>query len=220
MIDKPDDQSADEPLPDYLFARQDGSADELFYEVARFVTHIDDETIHAVTDYYREHLKSGDAVLDLMSSWISHLPEEITFGRISGLGMNEEELAANPRLDDWLVHNLNEQPVMPYESQTFDAAMIVVSIQYLTRPLEVFTDILRVLKPGGQCIVAMSHRLFPTKAIYAFRALSPPDRFNFVRYTMSKAGFVDIKFDDRSPDAADPCWIISARKSGKAELEN
>lgn len=207
------DKTESEVLPEYLFARQDGSADELFYAQPRFVTHIDDETIAAVTAFYRDQLKPGDTLLDLMSSWISHLPEDITFGRVAGLGMNEAELAANPRLDDWVVHNLNEQPMTPYEKDTFDAVMIVVSMQYLTNPLAVFTDILRILKPGGQCIVAMSHRMFPTKAIYAFRALSPADRFNFVRYLMTNAGFVDLNFDDRSPDAADPCWIISGRKS-------
>jgi SAM-dependent methyltransferase len=207
------DPTDNEPLPDYLFTRQDGSADELFYAEPRFVTHIDNETIEAITGYYRDHLKSGDAVLDLMSSWISHLPSEIAFSRVAGLGMNEEELAANPRLDDWVVHDLNQQPVMPYDASSFDAVMIVVSIQYLTKPQDVFEEILRTLKPGGKCIVAMSHRLFPTKAIYAFTSMAPPDRFNFVRHTMTKAGFTDINFDDRSPESADPCWIISGNKT-------
>lgn len=204
--------SDNETLPDYLFTRQDNSADELFYLEPRFVTHIDDETIEAITGYYRDHLKSGDVVLDLMSSWISHLPDEISFSRVAGLGMNEQELAANPRLDDWIVHNLNEQPVMPYNDNCFDAVMIVVSIQYLTKPQELFQELLRILKPGGKCIVAMSHRLFPTKAIYAFTSMAPQDRFNFVSYTMTRAGFTSISFDDRSPMSADPCWIITGSK--------
>jgi hypothetical protein len=107
------DLTDSEPLPAYLFTRQDGSKDELFYAEPRFVTHIDDETIDAITGYYRDHLKPGDAVLALMSSWISHLTSEISFNRVAGLGMNEEKLAANPTLDDWIVHHLNEQPTTP-----------------------------------------------------------------------------------------------------------
>lgn len=203
-----------EELPDYLFTRQDNSADEQFYQEPRFVAHIDDDTMSAITDYYRESLSPGESILDLMSSWISHLPEEVSYGRVSGLGMNAEELAANPKLDDWLVHNLNDTPVMPFEDSTFDAVMIVVSIQYLTKPMEVFQDIHRILKPGGKCIVAMSHRLFPTKAIYAFQSMGPNDRFNLVRYYLSSAGFEDVSFEDRSPESADPCWILNGRKAG------
>ena len=66
-----------------------------FYRQARLVTHIDDATIAALTDFYAEFLPPGSRVLDLMSSWVSHLPEE-EYGRVAGLGMNAEELAANP----------------------------------------------------------------------------------------------------------------------------
>jgi len=195
--------------PEQFFRRQDESPDELFYQVRRLTTHIDDATISAITTYYEEVLGSGDSLLDLMSSWISHLPESVDYGRVSGLGMNAEELAINPRLTDWTVQNLNDNPRLPYADQSFNAVMIVVSIQYLTNPFAVFAEISRVLKPAGQCVVAMSHRLFPTKAIAAFQALNPSERCQLVMSYMHRDSyFKDITFIDRSPEGADPLWIV------------
>ncbi|MFT4798823.1 MAG: ubiquinone/menaquinone biosynthesis C-methylase UbiE [Candidatus Azotimanducaceae bacterium] len=195
--------------PEQFFRRQDESPDELFYQVPRLTTHIDDATIRAITTYYEEVLRTGDSLLDLMSSWISHLPESVEYSRVSGLGMNEEELVNNPRLTDSTVQNLNDNPQLPYADESFDAVMIVVSIQYLTSPFDVFAEISRVLKPGGQCIVAMSHRLFPTKAIYAFQTLTPAERCQLVMSYMHRGDhFKDITFVDRSPGGADPLWIV------------
>ena len=200
-------------LPAHFFNRQDESPDEVFYSVPRFATHIDDATIDAITDFYRESLIPGDRLLDLMSSWISHLPPEVIFRQVVGLGMNQEELDKNERLDARFVQNLNENPVMAFDDNSFDKVMIVVSIQYLVRPFEVFADIARILAPGGQCIVAMSHRLFPTKAIYAFQTLSPSDRWQLVTHYMEKTGLLqDIEIIDRSPQNADPLWIVRGTK--------
>lgn len=197
----------DASFPDRFFAREDEAPDSTFYREPRFVAHIDDDTIVALTDYYREFLPPGSRVLDLMSSWISHLPD-IAYARVAGLGMNDQELAANPRLTDAAVHDLNVDPRLPYEDAAFDRALIAVSIQYLVRPLEVFRDLVRVLSPGGRVAVAMSHRCFPTKAILAFRALSPKDRVRLVSTYLHQTGFVDIAFEDRSPACADPLWIV------------
>ena len=197
-----------DPLPDHMFNRQDDSADEAFYATPRMVKHIDDATISETTRFYEEILTSEDELLDLMSSWVSHLPEELTYRKVTGLGMNLEELNANARLDHALVHNLNKTPTMPFPDASFNAVMIVVSIQYLTRPFEVFAEIQRVLKPGGKCIVAMSHRLFPTKAVYAFQTLAPQDRVQLVKEYMRQGGLSKIEFIDRSPEKADPLWII------------
>ena len=194
-------------FPDRFFEREDDAPDSLFYGEPRFVAHIDDDTIAALTAYYGEFLPSGSRVLDLMSSWISHLPD-VHYARVSGLGMNERELAANPRLTDAVVHDLNVDPRLPYEDAAFDRAVIAVSVQYLVRPLEVFRDLGRVLAPGGRVAVAMSHRCFPTKAILAFRALGPGDRVRLVSTYLHHAGFVDLAFEDRSPPGADPLWIV------------
>lgn len=205
-------------LPPQFFRRQDESDDGDFYALPRLVTHIDDVTIAALTDYYRDVLRPRQRVLDLMSSWVSHLPEDVRYQHVAGLGMNGEELAANPRLDQAVVRDLNRNPALPFDDAAFDAVLIAVSVQYLTRPFEVFAEVGRVLAPAGICVVAMSHRLFPTKAIYAFRALSPADRGRVVEsYLRLGAGMQDVQFVDRSPPSGDPLWIVVGRRSPPAE---
>ena len=167
-------------LPDSHFDRMDESPDAGFYVMPRLVTHIDDATIEGIVAFYRQRLTPGSDVLDLMSSWISHLPPDVDYGRIAGLGMNEQELAANPRLSEHVVHDLNRDPELPYPDESFDAVLNAVSVQYLTQPLRVFASIRRVLRPGGLSIVAMSHRCFPTKAIRAFHLLGGPGRLDLV----------------------------------------
>jgi len=198
---------------DYLFKREDESSDSLFYQQPRFETHIDDATIDALTQVYREYLPPGSDILDLMSSWISHLPVEITYGRVSGLGMNEQELAVNPRLNDFVIHDLNETPHVPYALDSFNAVLVAVSVQYLIKPYEVFNSIGQVLKPGGVCIVSISHRLFPSKAIQAFFTLPLSARGELVEsYFTSSGCFEYTRVIDRSPHAADPLWVVIAHK--------
>jgi SAM-dependent methyltransferase len=200
-------------LTSRFFSREDESPDENFYADPRFTKHIDDSTILNITQYYREVLKPTDRLLDLMSSWISHLPNEIGYRHVSGLGMNEKELGRNPRLDDYQVQNLNTTPALPYPDNNFDVVMIVVSIQYLTRPMDVFSEINRVLSPGGKCIVAMSHRLFPTKAIYGFQMLPPSEKCQLVSEYMSESNpELQTTFIDRSPPNADPLWLVVGTK--------
>ena len=200
-------------LPEGFFTRQDESPDEHFYVQPRMVAHIDDATISALTTFYQEMIPPRGRVLDLMSSWISHLPDS-PYEHISGLGMNADELAANPVLNDWCVHNLNETPRLPYDDDRFDAVIIAVSVQYLTSPFAVFAEIARCLVPGGLCIVAMSHRCFPTKAVQAFHLLPPEDRVRLVAsYMSSSDAFEQINFTDRSPPDADPLWIVHGHKA-------
>lgn len=204
-------------LRDEFFRRQDESPDAEFYATPRFVTHIDPETIAELTKAYAELLTPGASVLDLMSSWVSHLPPDATYSRVAGLGMNRAELEANPRLSDFAVHDLNVEPELPYTEESFDAVLNAVSIQYLTRPAEVFASIARVLRPGGLSIVAMSHRLFPTKAIAAFHALPPPRRVQLVMtYYELAGGFTEPQLLDRSPPQRDPLWLVLARREGGA----
>jgi SAM-dependent methyltransferase len=197
-----------------LFQRMDESDDGLFYAQPRLVTHIDDSTIARLREFYAELLPEGADLLDLMSSWVSHLPEEGRYGRRAGIGMNSEELAANRQLDEWLVHDLNADPELPYADASFDAVLNTVSVQYLTRPIAVFASIARVLRPGGVSIVAMSHRCFPTKAIRAFHAFGRDQRFELVsQYHSLAGGFLPAEHLDRSPESGDPLWIVSARKA-------
>ena len=200
--------AAEADFPTRFFERQDESPDALFYRQPRFVAHIDDVTIAALTAFYGKFLPPNGRVLDLMSSWISHLPAT-RYAHVAGLGMNAAELAANKRLDAYTVHDLNEDPRLPYADQQFDRALIAVSVQYLVRPIEVCQELRRVLAPGGQVAIAMSHRCFPTKAVLAFRALSPSDRVHLVCAYLHRAGFAEVDFVDRSPPHGDPLWVVT-----------
>ncbi|MFT4585281.1 MAG: SAM-dependent methyltransferase [Gammaproteobacteria bacterium] len=205
--------ASSEPLPQALFDRLDPSPDSLFYQSPRFVAHIDDKTIEALTNYYQETLFEDADVLDLMSSWISHLPIEPKLGRIAGLGMNQMELEANPRLSDSVVQDLNADPVLPYKTESFDFVLIAVSIQYLIRPVDVFAEIARILRSSGQVVVATSHRCFPTKAIRGFQESSIDDRLQLISEYMRRAvAFEAPVIVDRSPHGADPLWLVTGAK--------
>ena len=202
-------------LPRELFQRLDESPDENFYREPRLVTHIDDATIAALTQVYRELVPAQADVLDLMSSWVSHLPPDVDYGRVIGLGMNRVELAENPRLTSFLVHDLNRCPELPLVDATFDAVLNAVSIQYLTSPVEVFASVGRVLRAGGIHLVATSHRMFPTKAVAAWHSLAAGDRLRLIgTYFELAGGFEPPRLIDRSPRGADPLWIAVARRSG------
>ncbi|HEY3833749.1 MAG TPA: methyltransferase domain-containing protein [Acidimicrobiia bacterium] len=156
-----------ERFPSRFFERDDSHNDASFYREPRLVTHIDNHAIAAVGGLYEELAISGD-VLDLMSSWISHFrtaPRSLTV-----LGMNRAELDTNPMATSRVVHDLNLEPALPFADATFDAVTCCVSVDYLVRPLEVFDDAARVLRPGGVFVCTFSNRLFPTKAILGWRA--------------------------------------------------
>ncbi|HIK46833.1 MAG TPA: class I SAM-dependent methyltransferase [Leptolyngbyaceae cyanobacterium M65_K2018_010] len=171
-------------------AKLDEASDSLFYDQPRFVTHVDDSFLQRLTDLYRQRLRSHSRLLDLMSSWVSHLPPEVTYAWVEGHGMNAEELAQNPRLDHYFVQNLNEDPYLPLADQSFDGVLNTVSVQYLQQPEVVFAEMHRVLKPGGLAIVSFSNRMFYQKAIAAWRDGRDSDRVELVnRYFRSVTGF-------------------------------
>jgi SAM-dependent methyltransferase len=204
-------------FPAEFFDREDEGDDADFYAQPRFVVHIDTPTIAALTQAYRELLPPSGAVLDLMSSWVSHLPAEMRFTDVCGLGMNTLELAQNPRLTRCVVQDLNQQPELPFEDASFDAVINAVSLQYLTQPVAVLRSCARVLRPGGIHVIALSHRCFPTKAIRAWHLIPPPQRVHLVRAYFERAGGYDAtSVWDRSPEEADPLWLIWARRAGSS----
>ena len=152
-------------LPEGAFGKIDAEEDEFFYEPPRLVCHIDDGAIAALTGLYRGILPAGGALLDLMSSWVSHLPPEIAYAEVVGHGMNAEELAANPRLSRWFTQNLNRDSRLPLADGSLDAAMICVSVQYLQQPVAVLREVARVLRPGSPLVISFSNRCFWTKAV-------------------------------------------------------
>jgi SAM-dependent methyltransferase len=204
-------------LPEEAFRRYDESPDEEFYRLPRFVTHIDDRAIAAVTQLYREFFPPGGEILDLMSSWVSHLPEEVRYERVVGLGMNERELEKNPRLDEFVVQNLNTNPRLPFEDAEFDGCGICVSIDYLTRPVEVLRDVGRVLKVGAPTIISFSNRCFPSKAVKVWHQLDDQGHMQLVeRYLRESGNWSDIQSLDRSPRRlfADPLYAVIGRSTG------
>lgn len=149
------------------FFRADEGDDENFYTLPRLVYHIDEPAVATLTQYYRNNIPKGSAILDICSSWVSHYPLEFksTMKRISGTGMNPLELMANDQLTDYEARNLNVNSNLPYDDNTFDVVTCVVSIDYLIHPIEVLKEVRRVLKPGGKVIISQSNRCFPSKAI-------------------------------------------------------
>ena len=158
----------------------DASEDSLFYAEPRFVQHLDAAFRSRLTALYRQRIPACAVVLDLMGSWVSHLPEEVTYQEVIGHGLNAEELAANPRLDRHWVQDLNRDQHLPLADASVDAALIVAGWQYLQQPEAVAVELRRVLRPGGQLIVAFSNRMFPTKAPQAWLEASDRDRLAMV----------------------------------------
>lgn len=204
--------------PPEFFRRMDESDDRLFYTQPRLVTHIDDQAIAAIGRYFLEALPENGVILDLMSSWRTHLPSGFRAGRVVGLGMNDVEMRENPQLDEYAVHDLNADPGLPFGDAVFDAAMVTVSIQYMTRPVEVFADVRRILKEGAFFHVIYSNRMFPTKAVAVWQSLDDNRRGQLVgSYFTSSGGWEDLSLYDISPDTgaySDPVYVVAARKAG------
>jgi SAM-dependent methyltransferase len=177
-----------ERFPAGFFRRADESDDRAFYGYDRFVTHIDDRAIAAVGRLYR-HLGLDGAVLDLMSSWVSHFvdrPQELVV-----LGMNERELVANEQAHAHVVHDLNADPTLPFHDDRFDAATCCVSIDYLTRPIDVLRDAGRVVRAGGTVVCTFSNRCFPTKVVQGWLSLDDVQRVTLVSEYFRLAGVYD-----------------------------
>jgi SAM-dependent methyltransferase len=202
------------PFPPGFFDRADSTDDDRFYAPDRFVTHIDEGAIAAVGALYEE-LGLRGRVLDLMSSWISHFvtpPEDLVV-----LGMNERELTANEQAAHWVVHDLNADPTLAFPDESFDAATCCVSVDYLVRPIEVFTEVRRVLKPGGQFVCTFSNRCFPTKAIRGWLMTTDEQHLGVVaEYFRRSGGWGEAVSELRTPRGhrGDPLFAVHAARQG------
>ncbi|MAH83727.1 MAG: hypothetical protein CBB68_05110 [Rhodospirillaceae bacterium TMED8] len=201
-------------LPQEYLRRVDETDDAIFYSQPRIVKHIDDPACSALTDYFREVLPPNGVILDLMSSYASHLPEDIDYKGVVGLGMNKIELEANSRLSSYLIHNLAFNPKLPFDDNTFDACTLTVSVQYLVHPISVFQDIGRVLRPNGPCIVSFSNRCFPTKAVCIWHQLTHMEHAQLVaHYFDGSEVFSPSETADISPNPGntDPLTVVWAK---------
>lgn len=202
--------SSSSPFPPGFFDRLDPSPDAGFYAAPRLVTHIDDGAIAAVGELYEELALDG-RVLDLMSSWVSHFtpppPDELVV-----LGLNEAELRANPAAAEVVVQDLNARPELPFDAGSFDHAVCCASVDYLTRPLEVFAEVAQVLRPGGLFVLTFSNRCFPTKAVAIWAALDGPGHCALVDLYLRGAGFASVETRTlRDGRRSDPLWAVVGR---------
>ena len=181
-------------FPPGAFRRDDETPDALFYEKPRYVQHIDTTAIEMVKNTYGRFLSDDMQVLDLMSSWQSHLPENINSERTVGLGLNEQELKKNTHLTEKVVQDLNLITKLPFESNSFDAVICTVSVEYLVHPLAVFAEVARILRSDGYFIVMFSNRWFPTKAIKIWKELHEFERMGLVlEYFIRSGAFKNLQ---------------------------
>jgi SAM-dependent methyltransferase len=200
-----------ELLEDHERVRVDDHDDGVFYAQPRLVHHVDRPFRERLAALYAAHLDPGDDVLDLMSSWVSHLPD-VDLGRVVGHGMNHKEMERNSRLDDYFLQNLNDEPSLPLDSTAFDAVLCAVSVQYLQYPGPVFREVQRVLRPGGVCIVSFSSRMFPTKAIRAWRARSMDGRALLVSRYLEETGVAEPTVHREPAREGDPFYAVVAER--------
>jgi SAM-dependent methyltransferase len=202
----------------------DPGDDALFYAEPRFVQHLDAAFRERLTTLYRERIPAEAVVLDLMSSWVSHLPEEGRYATVIGHGLNAAELAANPRLDRHWVQNLNQNQILPLETASVDAVLVVAGWQYLQEPEAVAAELARVVRPGGQLIVAFSNRMFATKAPQVWLEGSDRERLTLVAEVVAAHGWRVERVLAESTRASgplgwlggqgDPFFAVIARREG------
>jgi len=207
-----------ENIPDQYFRRQDESSDFQFYQVPRLVAHIDDAAMAALGEFFRPRVPDGADVLDLMSAYLTHLPPDVRARchHVVGLGMNGAEMAANAQLTDHVVHSLNDDPTLPYADESFDIALCTVSVQYLLHPIEVFTEVRRILRPGGQFILSFSNRCFPTKATQLWLGTDDSQHIALMRlYFEQSGGWDQVEGADISPrpGRSDPLYVVTGRRA-------
>jgi len=207
------------PFPPEAFARQDESDDADFYSTPRLVYHIDEGAVRALTNYYKDNIPADSAILDICSSWVSHYPADFpeTMSRISATGMNALELEANDQLSDFAPKNLNVDPTLPYADESFDVVTCVVSVDYLNKPIGIFQEVQRVLKPGGKFILSQSNRCFPTKAIRMWLGMNDLQHCLVIAaYFNYSGGWTPARAFDVSPTGPrtnDPLFIVEATKA-------
>jgi len=220
-----------EHLPDDAFSRADETDDRIFYSRERLVSHLDSLALATIEDVIGQLLHdSGPVILDLMASWDSHIPPGINPSKVVGLGLNELELEQNAVLDEYVIHDLNTSPDLPFPDSTFDAVLCTVSVDYMVRPLSVFRDVARILKPGGLFLVIFSNRYFQAKVVKIWRHLGEEERIGFVQRLFLDAGMFEEpqlfvsrgrprpRDDKYAPLGipSDPVYAVYAAKQGGA----
>jgi len=197
--------------------REDESADAIFYQSPRLVYHADNDCLQRLTDIYAALIPSGCSILDVGSSWVSHLPQDVKYEQVVGVGMNEAELRSNHMLDQYFVLDVNDNQNLPFDSASFDAVLLAFTIQYLTHPERLLAEIKRILRDDGVVIISWTKHCFRSKAISAFLDRDEEGRMKFVQDLLVHAGYtVNVHRSsilNREFRGSDPLYALSARKS-------
>ncbi|KAJ5050810.1 uncharacterized protein L3040_002679 [Drepanopeziza brunnea f. sp. 'multigermtubi'] len=205
--------------------RQDEGPDSEWYAQPRFVQHIDAGAITALKSYYGAIVKPSHSVLDLCSSWVSHLPDALKPHSLVGYGMNRQELERNGHLTRFYVRDLNRSPSLEeVESESVDVLICNVSVDYLTQPVEVFKEMNRVLRVGGTAHMAFSNRCFPTKVVGRWMRMNDAQRRRWVGgYFWASGGWEGVEEcilrEGKGGiwnEGEDPLFIVRARKAAAA----
>eukprot|EP01118_Nematostelium_gracile_P006136 TRINITY_DN1968_c0_g1_i1.p1 TRINITY_DN1968_c0_g1~~TRINITY_DN1968_c0_g1_i1.p1 ORF type:complete len:206 (-),score=41.57 TRINITY_DN1968_c0_g1_i1:12-629(-) len=200
-------------LNDFLRLKRDQTPDSAFYAHPRLVYHVDDHFRARLTRLYGEKLNSDMKILDLMSSWVSHLPNDVKYKHVEGHGMNQEELSQNKQLNHFFVQDLNANPKLPFDDASFNAVLIAVSVQYLQYPEKITKEISRILDVKGQCIISFSNRMFPTKAIHAWTQADDSEHVRLVHHYLQEGGFKEIDVIEEDDYENDPFFALIATKT-------
>lgn len=197
-------------LSDEAFERLDEQNDRLFYAFPRFTVHIDSRAIRIAGEIFARYLPVGGRLLDLMSSWRSHLPETLAPAAVTGVGLNRPEMEDNPALSQIMVQDLNRSPRLELGDHSFDGAILTVSVQYLTQPVALFAETARVLRVGAPLVVLFSNRMFWDKAVRIWRESSEAQRVEVVKtYFQQAQRFERLEVVDRSEAAGfDPVYAV------------
>jgi SAM-dependent methyltransferase len=211
------------------FSRLDESDDLEFYSRDRFVSHLDSLALSTVEKLIETLVvEESPAILDLMAGWDSHIPENLRASEVVGLGLNENELGKNKALSEAVIHDLNKDPHLPFPDNRFDAVINTVSVDYMTKPAEVFKDVGRVLKPGGLLLIIFSNRMFSEKAVKVWRDAGEDERVLLVEDFFREAGVFEKRSvflskgkprpkDDKYAHLgipSDPIYAVYADKKG------
>ena len=203
--------------------KSDISDDEIFYQQPRFVHHLSDSFRTRLTTLYSEYLLNHHIILDLMSSWVSHLPTNIRYKKVIGHGMNQAELSSNERLDSFFVQNLNKKQNMPIEDSSIDVGLIVAGWQYLQYPEKVSLELSRIIKSDSLLIISFTNRAFWTKAPNIWTYSSEEKRIEYVTSILTANGWrIEKVFNEKTQDKklfgfysseSDPFFSVIARNN-------
>ena len=210
-------------LSTYDRNKSDISDDGIFYQQPRFVHHLSDSFRNRLTSLYSEYLLNHHIILDLMSSWVSHLPSNISYKKVIGHGMNEAELSSNERLDSFFVQNLNKKQNMPIEDSSVDVGLIVAGWQYLQYPEKVSLELSRVIKSDSLLIISFTNRAFWTKAPNIWTYSSEEKRIEYVTSVLTSNGWrIEKILNEKTQDKklfgfysseSDPFFSVIARNN-------